>query len=115
MTNKQLILNRYRPMSEAGTGGFATVQVAWDTQMQRKVAIKCIELTRTASGYSPDEVANAAPAPAFRPQTPAVAALVPMGRTLAPLRHRRGWCALRISRLGKTSPKRLRATPMQRA
>ena len=63
MTNKQLILNRYRPMSEAGTGGFATVQVAWDTQMQRKVAIKCIELAHSASGYSPDEVANAASDP----------------------------------------------------
>lgn len=64
MTTKQLILNRYRPMSEAGTGGFATVQVAWDTQMQRKVAIKCIELARAASGSSPDEAANAASAPA---------------------------------------------------
>ena len=63
MTTKQLILNRYRPMSEAGTGGFATVQVAWDIQMQRKVAIKCIELTRATSGYSPDEMANAASSP----------------------------------------------------
>ena len=44
MPGKQLILDRYRPMSEAGAGGFATVQVAWDTQMQRKVAIKCIKL-----------------------------------------------------------------------
>ena len=44
MAGKQLILDRYRPMSEAGAGGFATVQVAWDTQMRRKVAIKCIEL-----------------------------------------------------------------------
>lgn len=41
---EQLILNRYRPLSEAGSGGFATVQLAWDTRIQRRVAIKCIEL-----------------------------------------------------------------------
>ncbi|MEG0323638.1 MAG: serine/threonine protein kinase, partial [Raoultibacter sp.] len=44
MANEQLILNRYRPISEAGSGGFATVQVAWDTRIQRRVAIKCIQL-----------------------------------------------------------------------
>ena len=44
MANDRLILNRYRPISEAGVGGFGTVQVAWDTRIQRKVAIKCIEL-----------------------------------------------------------------------
>lgn len=41
---EQLILNRYRPITEAGSGGFATVQLAWDTRIQRRVAIKCIEL-----------------------------------------------------------------------
>lgn len=40
----QLILNRYRPISEAGSGGYATVQLAWDTRIQRRVAIKCIQL-----------------------------------------------------------------------
>lgn len=38
MTKKQLILNRYKPLGKAGAGGFATVQVAWDTRIQRKVA-----------------------------------------------------------------------------
>ena len=58
MAGKQLILDRYRPMSEAGAGGFATVQVAWDTQMRRKVAIKCIELPSAP----PDSLSRVAPA-----------------------------------------------------
>lgn len=40
-----LILDRYRLLGEAGSGGFGTVQVAWDPRIQRKVAIKIIELT----------------------------------------------------------------------
>lgn len=44
MVQDQLILDRYRPIAEAGSGGFATVQLAWDTRIQRQVAIKCIEL-----------------------------------------------------------------------
>ena len=43
----RLILDRYRPIGTAGSGGFGTVQVAWDTLIQRKVAIKCIELSGT--------------------------------------------------------------------
>ena len=46
-------MNRYRPLEEAGSGGFGTVQVAWDTRIQRRVAIKCIEL-------DPRDVARAA-------------------------------------------------------
>ena len=38
------ILGRYQPLYEAGSGGFATVVVAYDTRMRREVAIKCIPL-----------------------------------------------------------------------
>lgn len=42
--HENLILGRYRPLEQAGEGGFSTVQVAWDTRIQRKVAIKCMPL-----------------------------------------------------------------------
>ncbi len=41
----RLILNRYEPIGTAGTGGFGTVEIAWDPRIQRKVAIKTIHLT----------------------------------------------------------------------
>lgn len=41
---RPLILNRYRPLEEKAQGGFSTVEVAWDTRMQRRVAIKRIPL-----------------------------------------------------------------------
>lgn len=66
----RLILDRYRPMGTAGSGGFGTVRIAWDTRIQRTVAIKCIELTdveaacaaSTASAdraYHPDGASHA--------------------------------------------------------
>lgn len=44
MAAHQLILDRYRLIGESHSGGFGTVRIAWDTRIQRKVAIKCIEL-----------------------------------------------------------------------
>jgi len=46
----QLILERYRPLEELGEGGFGTVVLAWDTRMQRRVAIKRLPLPVDARG-----------------------------------------------------------------
>jgi hypothetical protein len=40
----QLILNRFRILETKGKGGFGTVDVAWDSRLQRRVAIKRIPL-----------------------------------------------------------------------
>ncbi|MCL1846383.1 MAG: serine/threonine protein kinase [Coriobacteriia bacterium] len=40
-----LILNRYRPLESTGTGAFGTVDIVWDTRLQRRVAIKRIPLS----------------------------------------------------------------------
>lgn len=45
MNGEGLILDRYRPVKTAGAGGFGTVLKAWDTRIQRYVAIKTIELS----------------------------------------------------------------------
>ena len=52
MASSPLILDRYRVVGQAGTGGYGTVVHAFDTHLKRDVAIKCIEL-------SEDEVARA--------------------------------------------------------
>ncbi len=53
---QNLILNRYRPLEEAGSGGFATVLAAWDTRIQRRVAIKCLSLEGCSIAGSPREI-----------------------------------------------------------
>ncbi|MDR2196560.1 MAG: serine/threonine protein kinase [Coriobacteriales bacterium] len=40
-----LILNRYRPIEHRARGGFAMVDIVWDTRLQRRVAMKRIPLT----------------------------------------------------------------------
>ena len=45
MDQGQLILDRYEPLGTAGAGGFGTVRIAWDPRIQRKVAIKTIQLS----------------------------------------------------------------------
>ncbi|MGN0034198.1 MAG: serine/threonine-protein kinase [Coriobacteriales bacterium] len=45
----ELILDRYRLLEERARGGFSTVEVAWDTRMQRRVAIKRIPLEDDAT------------------------------------------------------------------
>lgn len=49
---QQLILDRYRPLDELGAGGFGTVVLAWDTRMQRRVAIKRLPLPRDSRGVA---------------------------------------------------------------
>ncbi len=58
MTERQhgvqnLILNRYRPITEAGRGGYGVVQLAWDTRIQRRVAIKCLRLDALGTASDP--------------------------------------------------------------
>jgi hypothetical protein len=47
---QQLILDRYRPLEELGEGGYGTVVLAWDTRIQRRVAIKRMRLPVDSRG-----------------------------------------------------------------
>ncbi len=47
---QQLILDRYRPLAELGEGGYGTVVLAYDTRMQRRVAIKRLPFPSDRSG-----------------------------------------------------------------
>ena len=47
MAQNRLILERFEPLGKAGSGGFATVYIAWDPRIQRKVAIKTIQLSES--------------------------------------------------------------------
>lgn len=53
-----LLLGRYRVVETRGTGGFGSVQVCWDTRLERRVAIKCMPLA-TAPGMSASTLAEA--------------------------------------------------------
>jgi eukaryotic-like serine/threonine-protein kinase len=54
-----LILGRYRPLEELGSGGYAVVTLAYDTRMQRRVAIKRIPLPTDAFGQTAAKAALA--------------------------------------------------------
>ena len=43
-TGEQLLLDRYEVLGSAGEGAFGSVIVAWDTRIERRVAIKCMPL-----------------------------------------------------------------------
>ncbi|MBN2248704.1 MAG: serine/threonine protein kinase [Coriobacteriia bacterium] len=47
---EQLILDRYRPLADLGSGGFGSVVLAFDTKMARRVAIKRLKLPTDRHG-----------------------------------------------------------------
>lgn len=47
---QQLILDRYRPLEDLGEGGSGAVVLAWDTRMQRRVAVKRMWLPLDSTG-----------------------------------------------------------------
>jgi hypothetical protein len=47
---EQLILDRYRPLADLGSGGHGSVMLAFDTRMARRVAIKRLPLPLDRSG-----------------------------------------------------------------
>ena len=52
LQREELVLRRYRVVEHRASGGFATVDVCWDTRLRRRVAIKRIPLG-TADGPAP--------------------------------------------------------------
>lgn len=48
--DQPLILDRYRPLEDLASGGFGDVVLAFDTRIQRRVAIKRLPLPRTPGG-----------------------------------------------------------------
>ena len=49
-----LLLGRYVLEGQAGKGGFASVMAAWDTRIERRVAIKCMPLDESAGALFPE-------------------------------------------------------------
>ena len=58
MANEQLILNRYRPIAEAGSGGFGTVQFAWDTDVYKRQTLKVPSGWLEVTGKDNDDLAG---------------------------------------------------------
>ena len=58
-TVNNLILDRYQPLRQAGQGGFASVVVAFDTRIQRTVALKIIKLSASEEARAALPGANA--------------------------------------------------------
>jgi len=58
---QKLILDRYRPLEDLGEGAYGTVVLAYDTRMQRRVAIKRLPFPKDRSGrpVSPAGLAEA--------------------------------------------------------
>ncbi len=50
IVDEQLILDRYRPLADLGSGGFGSVALAFDTKMARRVAIKRLPLPTDRNG-----------------------------------------------------------------
>jgi len=55
----ELILNRYRVLESRAEGGFGTVEVCWDTRLQRRVAIKCIPLSAPGAATNASTIQEA--------------------------------------------------------
>ena len=54
------LLGRYRVLETRASGGFGSVEVCWDTRLQRRVAIKCMPLAEDgASGAAASTVEEA--------------------------------------------------------
>lgn len=51
-TGEQLLLDRYEVLGSAGEGAFGSVIVAWDTRIERRVAIKCMPLEDAAGALT---------------------------------------------------------------
>ncbi|GAB4279885.1 MAG: hypothetical protein Kow0056_13650 [Coriobacteriia bacterium] len=58
--DSQLILDRYRPLAELGSGGHGDVILAFDTRMARRVAVKRVPIPRGATEAGLREARTAA-------------------------------------------------------